>query len=480
MALVAIALSLVGAAGRGDAAQTSVALPSSIDVTGKTDSTAALNVFFASLGTNTTVEFPAGARLRVDGVFQLINQQGLILHGNASTLVARDDGATSRPPGRGYRAHWPRLRQHVAIRGGVNIEIDNLGVEGPNTSAQYRAELEGQAAFAIAQSQSVKLDGVNVNNVFGDGVYVAGNASEIEVVNASFDGIGRQGIAVVSGSHVSVHDSAFDRVARSVFDLEPLKQNVVVDTHFSKNTVGAYANYLLSAGGGAKTAVNEIWLNDNSIDGGNGIAVVAGVIKTQRHGLHIVGNRSSVAGRKPASETRSTHAPITVTNFDTVEISKNVQRVAADAAIELIGVCHETVVGNVFQGTAKLATTSPCGALPVGSQPSTPSTRPVRPRTTATSGASSNSKQTPRSTRGAVSAANRTSDGGMSMRWVVLIAGVSATAVGVVVVRLRRGATRQSAASTTASEPVLTPTHAPHETHDAGAGSQGGSDDVAG
>lgn len=350
-ALVA-ALAVAASAGSAPArAAEVVAVPDSIDGTGSADVTRALNELFARVPAGARVEFPAGGRYRVEGILQIDGLVDVVVDGRGSTLFAETDGAGRAAPSRPYRPRWPRLRQHVAIRNAAGLTLEHLAIRGPNRDGKYVPALEGQAGIAVQRSERVLIARVEIAQTYGDGVYVTGGSRAVAVRDSRIHRAGRQGVAVVHGDDIVVERSRIDRVARSVFDLEPITpRSRVRDVHLRENRIGDYGNFLLAAGG-AGPNVTDVRLERNLVTGGNGIAVFAGMPRWTRRGLHVVGNRSTVPGRRVRGTGRD--GVLQIVNIDGVEITGNRQRVdAGTIAVTLDGVCNLTMRENEFPGAA--------------------------------------------------------------------------------------------------------------------------------
>jgi hypothetical protein len=353
-----------------------VSLPATIDPTGEEDVTDALNAFFATVPPDTTVALPPDARLRVEGVVEIADADGLTVDGNGATLFAETDGREAVPPRGGFRAHWPRRREHLELRRGSGIRVQDLTVRGANrrggaTAAAYVPELEGQAGIAVVGTRGVVLDDVTISETYGDLVYVNGGATDVTVTRSRLRRSGRQGVAVVNGSGITVRDNEISGIGRSVLDLEPPGRGLARDVHFVGNRVGEYRNFLLAAVGGGP-GVEAIELRGNVIDGARGLSVVAGIDRVTRRDLRIVDNR----GTTEAAPLRGygTGALLQLTNLHDVEIRGNRQPLAGGVAITLDRVCRAAVDANSFPGAATpTRTLGPCG--PATSPPVRPDRR---------------------------------------------------------------------------------------------------------
>jgi hypothetical protein len=369
LALVVSAAFIVGATGPHAHAASSIELPASIDTHGDRDVTDDLNRFFASVPSDTTVELPMHAVLRVEGVVMLTGMRNVTIDGNGAQFIARTDGAATPPPARGYRPHWPRKREHVTIRSSTGVTLRDLTIVGANADGHYDPAFEGQAGIAVYASQRVVLERVSIHQTFGDGVYLAGGATDVAIRESDIGVIGRQGIAIVNAANVVVDSGRFDRIARSVIDVEPaVPKWSVASVRVTGNEVGEYGNFLLAAGG-AGPNVNDIHLERNVVMGGNGLAVFAGVPRWRRRALFIVDNRSNVRASPVQATGRG--GIMQLAAIDGVEIVGNREPIAEDAAaVTLASVCNVSMGGNDFPGArVEQLVTAKCGAV-IGSDPS--------------------------------------------------------------------------------------------------------------
>jgi hypothetical protein len=334
---------------RPAAAATTIRVPDSIDASGGTDVTASLNQFFASVPAGSTVELADHGRYRSEGVLRLTGMHDVTIEGNGSEIFAQTDGGGVAAPV-GYKGHWPRLREHVAVRDANGLTLRDLAIQGPNEQGKYVVALEGQAGVSVARSENVLLDHLAVSHTYGDGVGLSGASRAVTVRDSTFDTIGRQGIAIVKATDVVVEGNHLQKIARSVFDIEAAARSTVQAVHLRDNDVGDYGNFLL-AEGGAGPSVSDIWLEHNRVSGGNGIAVFAGMDRWLRHGLHVLDNTSAVAGRQVPNTSRV--GVMQIHQIDGVEISGNRQPVTSGTvAVGLVDVCNLTMHDNAFPGAS--------------------------------------------------------------------------------------------------------------------------------
>ena len=360
-----------------------VSVPSGIDASGSRDVTAALNTFLASQAAGTTIAFPARGRYRIEGIVLMSGLRDVTVEGHGSTLFAATDGKGGPLPFYNYRVHWPRLREHVEIRDSERVTIHDLAVEGPNRAGTYRPEFEGQAGFVVSRSRRVTLDGVTARATYGDGEYVTGGSVDVTVRQCTLDHNGRQGVAVVDGDNVTVEDCTIRATGRSVIDLEPA-HGLVRTVHVRNNRVDGYVNFLLAAVG-AGTGVQDVWLENNRVNGGRGISVYVGAERFTRTGIHVIGNRAE------GSSSGYEGTLMRFTRFDGIEVRGNHQQVSAGTTPVLLhNSCNATISGNDFGAQPATAVVRRDGDCTTGPQAKVPTSRSVArgprpPRSTPTS-----------------------------------------------------------------------------------------------
>lgn len=374
------ALAIVAACGRSQPTQaftgipdpdtTFFAPPASIDASGVTDVTAALNQFLASVPESSVVTLPAGALYRAEGVVRLIGKTNLTIEGNGTLIFAETDGSDVTPPV-DLKHLWPRARSHVEISGGNNIVIRNLVVRGANPNAgseqgAYVSDLEGQHGFDVRGVNGLLLDRVTVTDTYGDLLYFGGlqgeGSHDIRVTNSHFERSGRQGIAITGAENVLIEDSYVGEVARSIIDLEPNSAsgrawNIVL----RGNTFGPCRHLLLSAGGRG-SGVGEVELSDNVLQGMQ-LKVRAFAPEGMRRGpFRVIGNVSDTRLGTPVAALR-------FVRIDGVEVRDNVQPMViarSMTGVSAVESCDVVVQENEFLNAALQAEIEPhsCPASP--------------------------------------------------------------------------------------------------------------------
>jgi hypothetical protein len=218
------------------AAPVVVTVPSTIDRTGRSDVTAALNAFFAGVPNGRTITFPPKSRYRIEGTLLLLDRQNLTIDGNGATFFAKTNGNNTPPRGCSQASsvcRYPnRTRSQWSFNNDVNMTVRNLVVIGsandPGPQGTYDPSLEAQHAFNIVGASGMLLDHVVALNVWGDLVYVGGivrrdsiqSSTDVLVSNSVFVGSSRQGWSVTDGIRITFVNNVIDRARRSLIDIE--------------------------------------------------------------------------------------------------------------------------------------------------------------------------------------------------------------------------------------------------------------------
>jgi hypothetical protein len=224
---------------------------------------AQINAWLATVPNNATVQFGAGRCYGQDGTITLSGRTGLTIDGQGSEFRALT-------PGSSHRANWRFV-------GGSRLTVQNLAVRGSNPTGAYDPAVEWQHGFSVEGVQGMTLSNVQARETWGDGVLLwrsapspacgddASSARDIVIGNATFERIGRQGVAVVDAENVTVRDSVIGPVQWSNVDIETdddceIARNVnILSNQFGANRFGVVA----SVGFGAGAQVGQVTMRDN-------------------------------------------------------------------------------------------------------------------------------------------------------------------------------------------------------------------------
>ena len=268
-----------------------IAVPSSIDATGSTDASAALNSFVGTVADGSTIVFKAGGVYRMDGGLTLSNRHNLIFEGGGATL--RGNGVSTC--GRDCSLFFLR-------DGNKGITIRNFILVGNSpTPGIFDTTLEQSAAITIVGGSQVEIANVTISRVGGDGLTLSGDAPDwpngIWFHDSHVISSGRSGVAVIAGRNVTVERVAFDESGYTVLDLEPnVDSQGASNVRFLDNTAGTWANSFLSADGAVGSIVNGVTVSGNTVTGGSLLAIID---LSRRQNVVFTNNTSTVAAAGP-------------------------------------------------------------------------------------------------------------------------------------------------------------------------------------
>lgn len=245
-------------------------VPSTVPADCSADATKALEAWFASVPDDSTMRLAAGGCYRIDGTLHITARNRLLLDGNGATLRAEGDG--------------DRDRRHLRVVGGSHILLRNFTVEGVNpkagaTADSYRADRAFQHGIALDSVAGALVEHVTIRNVYGDFVYI-GRAdgrptatsvgSNITIRDSTFEGSGRQGVAIAMGNGILITGNTIGGVGRSMFDLEPNTANQAIrDVSIVANHTGAARNFWL-ANKGQGFMIGPVTIRANVMDAPTG------------------------------------------------------------------------------------------------------------------------------------------------------------------------------------------------------------------
>jgi len=310
-----------------------VPVPSTIDYTGKSDVTDALQSFIDGLDDDVLARFHRNGRYRVEGTLFVTNRT-LTFDGQGATIFATTPGTLER-------SQW-------WITGGENIVFRNMKVDGANPFAgvsdrAYDPKKEKQHGFRIEGVDGIELDHVTVTDTYGDFVYVArfvqDTNTNVWIHDSTFARNGRQGIALVAATGVIIERNKFTDTRRATIDLEPNGPGQLVsDVFILNNSIGR--GRLLFVASHGKGPVNDVVIEGNQL---HNHTMSTDVMSPKGE------RRKNWIFRNNTSDTVSYNRPIRFISVDGVLVSGNKQPISGSAeGVTLMYVCGGKVVNNKF------------------------------------------------------------------------------------------------------------------------------------
>jgi len=241
-----------------------VAVPLSIDHTGATEVSAALNAFIATVPDGSIISFPTNAIYKLHISLYISGRNNLIFEGNGTTLQvdAAADGTSA------YASPF-----FLGIANGSNTDIvihDFILIGNSPTPGIFIPGSEGQSN--IHASSTTRLEIYNVT----------GSASHADFVDASNDnGLWVHDCHVITAGRncfsaewsdwdVLVENCAFDVSGFITFDIEPYDESSVCSNITFRNcTVGTFHNYFFASLNGNGSTIDKIVVDGNTVTGGS-------------------------------------------------------------------------------------------------------------------------------------------------------------------------------------------------------------------
>jgi len=252
-----------------------VTVPASIDATGTTEVSAALNAFIASVPNGSIIAFPTDATYLLDEGIQIANRHNLVFDGDGTTLQVSATASGSDPLSSPFVVGY--LYTHDWLGGCRDIAIHDFILVGSSpTPGIFIEGSQGEAGMHIYDADRVEIYNITSSATYGDFVTCYGGGDEAWVHDCHVLTAGRQGIAVVSGSDILVEHCAIDVSGLCTFDIEPddisdacsniTFRNCTAETHLGTDNGGC----LLSVDSGHTGAmIQGIVVDGNTVTGGS-------------------------------------------------------------------------------------------------------------------------------------------------------------------------------------------------------------------
>ncbi len=331
-----------------------VRLPDSIDATGATDVTDALQSFLDGVPDGSTIQMAAGGRYRVDETLWLIARHDLEWDGSDATIEATTLVTTNR--------------RNISLSDSTWIRIHDLTIRGANPEpGTFDEAHQFEHGIWIDGGSDIEIAAVAIENPWGDCVYIGDGegrlawAERISIHHSACSGPGRNGIAVVGGRDIRIESNAFEAVGLHVVDIEPNRVDGRGGTEEARPVQGAanvavlenritgpVPGYFFAANGWGK--VDGLIVHNNVLTQAPLRITVqplpeSGFIRT---GITIQGNRSDTA------YDAADDAAMRFTRTTDLTVRGNVAPLtgAGSALIEIRDSCRIDVGGNEYPGGA--------------------------------------------------------------------------------------------------------------------------------
>ena len=304
-----------------------VHVPTSIDATGTTDASPALNAFVASVPDGSVIEFHPGTIYRLDQGIQVANRHSLVFSGNGTTLKvgshagANDQLASPFVLGHQYGKWWQGGNTDIVIHDFVLIGNDP-------TPGTFTAGQEAQANIEITGSDRVEIYSVTGSAAPGDFVFVNGvNGAWIHDCEAPT--VGRTGGTIISGRDITFERNTFGVVGYCVFNIEPnCAAEATHNAQFVANTAVSWDCAFLSVEGSHTGAVIDGVIADSNTVTGDSIRTVIDNGGTARmRNVTFINNIGKKADDGPV---------LVFAHIDGLSVSGNVQPLSSGPLMKIV------------------------------------------------------------------------------------------------------------------------------------------------
>ena len=303
-----------------------ITVPSSIDASGATDASAALQNWLNAVPDGSTVVFSEGGVYRMDKGLRVSRRRNLIFEGNGATLKSNGDAT-------------PRSSLFI-LAGSTGITVRDFALVGNSpTPGVYSTSGEYAHGVYVLGGRDVEIASVTIRAVWGDGVMIENWADSVRFHDSQVVSVGRNGVSITAGSHVIIEDVAFDKTGGSLLDIEPWQAsggaNHVVLRNCTGGTRGENLDpaigygYFFAADGAPGSVINDVAVTGNTITGASIAADVTST--TRRTKIVFTNNVSTVPSSGPYN------GPIlNFAHVDGLTVTGNVQPLSSGELIRII------------------------------------------------------------------------------------------------------------------------------------------------
>jgi hypothetical protein len=241
-------------------------VPSSIDDTGATDVSTALNNWIdRTVPDGSVISFPAAGTFLLSEGIKLGNRSNLVFRGNGAHLRLSGSGSNHRASafviGWSYRlGYWTGGNAHIAI--------SNFVITGNDPTPGTFGGGENQQAVRCSGSTFIETANLTVRAVYGDGFFIDA-CNDVWLHDNHVVSAGRNGVSVIEGLRILAEDSDYDKVGYVTFDDEPnLSTEASRYVTFRNNRAGTWGLDFVSIDGAHKGApIRNITITGNITTG---------------------------------------------------------------------------------------------------------------------------------------------------------------------------------------------------------------------
>jgi hypothetical protein len=247
-----------------------VYVPLTIDHTGATDVSAALNTWIAAQANGRIIAFPPDPTYiyRLDKGIQFANRNNLIFAGGGVTLKVgagasgADQLASPFVSGHTYGGNWDNGNTDIVIH-------DFVLVGNSPTPGVYIGGSEAQHSLCLTGATRIEVYNITGSAAYGDGIFWE-LVTDGWAHNCHFPTAGRNGVSVISGTRITTEVCAFDVSGYLTCDFEPnVVGDAITNCYFRNNTAVTWGagEFFALEGSHTGAPINGIFVTGNTISG---------------------------------------------------------------------------------------------------------------------------------------------------------------------------------------------------------------------
>lgn len=249
-------------------------IPSSIDSTGATDVSAAVQAWVNSVPNGSILDFAGGTyRLQGDGIL-LDNRSNLILEGNGATLLTFGSGIRDS----GFVLGWGAANNsHITIQ---DFTVRNDNPDGATPSAFHGGQESSEGLIMWRLNSYIEFAGNTVTDTWGHCVYMSTNGSgtgpdHVWIHDNLCQRQGVMGIAIASVTDAWIEDNVIDDAAIYPVDFEDGQSGEpMVRVYVGRNSINRwgwdsyYTGHAIDANGSTGMTWQDVTIDANTATGG--------------------------------------------------------------------------------------------------------------------------------------------------------------------------------------------------------------------
>jgi len=298
-----------------------VTIPASIDATGATDVTAALQAWIDGVPDGSILAFGgAGKTYKISRRLNLAGRNHLLLEGGGCTL---NNVANGNADGLGGSYYYAFFFNYWGDAAPSHITIRNFVATAANPAPGTFQVGEHACFLYQMQGSYIELDNITVSGLFGAFMALNNHPTYVWAHDNHILNCGANGVALMASDHVLVENNTWGPIGYCCVDLEPTSGTTEGNTNivFRNNAYSTWDNCFLAINSGNRNTVcTDLEFSNNTVSGSSLLTLATYATANRIKRLAFTGNRSSVTASAPV---------IRFAHIDGLTVGSNVQPVSS-------------------------------------------------------------------------------------------------------------------------------------------------------